>query len=123
LAVELTAALVTRAIITRHLTAIADTYAENWTYDSPRGYGFATIRGVCSVPDNLTWDLGFGAEDIQIVTRGILLAGQEDGTAAGFHAYVVTETDFPARDDYEDEGTDVFVKAYPCHHVPVPANW
>lgn len=123
--IALTDDLVTPALITRHLKVIADTYSKNWSYDkSRRHHDFVVIRGNCSVPAGLTWDLGFGAEDVRLTTEGVLCPGQIDGSVTGFYASVSTETRFLAydEDDY-DRSAEVFVEAYPCRHVPVPANW
>jgi hypothetical protein len=123
--VALTDDFVTPALIKRHIKMIGDTYSNNWSYDEFRRFDrFVEIRGICCVPDGLTWDLGFGAENIQLATVGTLMSGQEDGSLAGFYAYLYTETNFLAcGSSDEDDETIVFVKAYPCHQVPFPANW
>jgi hypothetical protein len=75
------------------------------------------------VPAGLTWDLGYGEEEIELETEGILVPGQWDESKAGFHTSILTETNFLVSDDPQEGGTYDFVKAYPCGHVPMPANW
>jgi hypothetical protein len=72
----------------------------------------------------MTWDLGYGVEEIEISTEGTLAPGQPNGGRVGFQASTVTETIFLKDDDSDDEDpVDQFVKAYPCSHVPVPTDW
>jgi hypothetical protein len=112
--------LVTRAIIQRHLEAIAETYSRSWYYQEIRDAGgpFVTIEGWLTVPASLTQNLGYGRERIEIHTEGALWPDVQ-----GFTASILSETDFQISNDPSDGGTWDDIKAYPCHHVPVPEDW
>ncbi|KAJ9127457.1 hypothetical protein QFC24_000865 [Naganishia onofrii] len=116
--------LVTRAIIQRHLEAIAETYSRSWYYQEIRNADgpFVTIEGCLTVPASLTQNLGYGRERIGIHTEGALWPDVQ-----GFTAWILSETDFQMSNDPSDGGTwdELWedIKAYPCHHVPVPEDW
>jgi hypothetical protein len=119
---------VSRAIITRHLLAIGDTYSEKWSYDPSRAakQKFLLLRGECVVPTALVQDLGYGAERIEMSTLGVLLPGLwhgDHGDEVGFHASIFSDTRFlVSKHRHPDDAWDI-VKLYPCSHVPVPPDW
>jgi hypothetical protein len=75
------------------------------------------------VPAALTRDLGYGAETIEMVTEGVLWPGHGESNLVGFHASLLTETNFLKNNDEQDGGAYEWVKEYPCLHVPVPDDW
>jgi hypothetical protein len=115
----------TRALVKSHLEEIGETYSQNWCYDRSRleDDQFVFIKGVCTVPADLTCDLGYGDEKIQIETVGILVSGQWDGGDNGFYASIITQTNFTASKNYQRPREHDLVREYPCHHVPLPAGW
>jgi hypothetical protein len=119
LSIKLRDDFVTRALITRHLEAIGDAYSQNWSYSRIRGDEdpFVSIKGSCTVPAGLTWDLGYGVEEVEIASEGDLTSGQWDGSDTGFYASVMTETNFISSDDYQSRSTFDLVKAYPCRPI------
>jgi hypothetical protein len=117
--------LVSWAFITRHLVAIGDTYSQRWSYDRSRQARktFFSLCGTYVVPAALTRDLGYGAERIELMTEGHLTPGLRFGDDIGFHASVLTGTNFVANDDIQADGIYGIIKSYPCFHIPVPTDW
>jgi hypothetical protein len=111
--------------IQRHLETIGDTYSRKWSYDRSRREmePFVSIQGTYRVPATLTSDLGYGAETIEMETEGVLWPGHGDDDSVGFHASLLTETNFLMNNDEQGGGEYDWVKEYPCRHVPVPADW